>query len=462
MTRLMLLDGNGLIYRGYFALMRRPSRRRRASWSTRSSGSRTSSCGASRTSSRTTVAIAFDLAGADLPPRALRRVQGDPPADAGRAARPVPEGARGRRGARASRSTSARASRPTTSSARSPARPRRRGLETTIVTGDLDMLQLVSERTRLMVTRAAACRTPSSTTSPASTSGTACGPTRWSTTRPSRATPRTTSPASPAWARRPPRSWSRSSARSTPSTSGSTRSTPDELRAAARRGAGSRPREPRAQRIVRDVPVALDLDAARLGDYDREAVVRLFREYEFRTLIDRLPPLRARRRSEAAARCGRPATSAGDAAPAPRPRARRPRPRAPAARGRRGRPPALARLRRGGPGRRARRTTGARRAAPARATSRRPSRPLVGRSGAASSAATPTAAGGPRGVARDARRSSAWRSSSTTRGRARGTPLALAVAGEDGRGRRGRGRGGRDRAPGASSRRPARRSSATR
>jgi DNA polymerase-1 len=44
--------------------------------------------------------------------------------------------------------------------------------------------------------------------------------------------------------------------------------------------------------IHRDLPVALDLDAARFGEYDRDEVVRLFREYEFRTLIDRLPPLR--------------------------------------------------------------------------------------------------------------------------------------------------------------------------
>ncbi len=45
-------------------------------------------------------------------------------------------------------------------------------------------------------------------------------------------------------------------------------------------------------RIVRDLPVKLDLDAARLGDYDRDEVIRLFREYEFRSLLDRLPPLR--------------------------------------------------------------------------------------------------------------------------------------------------------------------------
>jgi DNA polymerase-1 len=44
-------------------------------------------------------------------------------------------------------------------------------------------------------------------------------------------------------------------------------------------------------RIVRDLPVQIDLEAARLGDYDRDTVVRLFREYEFRTLIERLPPM---------------------------------------------------------------------------------------------------------------------------------------------------------------------------
>jgi DNA polymerase-1 len=41
--------------------------------------------------------------------------------------------------------------------------------------------------------------------------------------------------------------------------------------------------------IDRHAPVELDLDAARLGDYDRAEVIRLFREYEFRTLVERLP-----------------------------------------------------------------------------------------------------------------------------------------------------------------------------
>ena len=42
--------------------------------------------------------------------------------------------------------------------------------------------------------------------------------------------------------------------------------------------------------IITDVPgVALDLEACRLKDYDRGVMVELFRELEFRTLVDRLP-----------------------------------------------------------------------------------------------------------------------------------------------------------------------------
>ncbi len=41
--------------------------------------------------------------------------------------------------------------------------------------------------------------------------------------------------------------------------------------------------------IDRDAPVQLDMEAAKLGQYDRSEVIRLFREYEFRTLVERLP-----------------------------------------------------------------------------------------------------------------------------------------------------------------------------
>ncbi len=43
-------------------------------------------------------------------------------------------------------------------------------------------------------------------------------------------------------------------------------------------------------RILTDLPVELDLDRARTGRYDRRAVAQRFRELEFRSLIDRLPP----------------------------------------------------------------------------------------------------------------------------------------------------------------------------
>jgi DNA polymerase I len=42
-------------------------------------------------------------------------------------------------------------------------------------------------------------------------------------------------------------------------------------------------------RIVTDLPVELDVDEARTGRYDRRAVAQRFRELEFRSLIDRLP-----------------------------------------------------------------------------------------------------------------------------------------------------------------------------
>ncbi|MDQ3447640.1 MAG: DNA polymerase I [Chloroflexota bacterium] len=41
--------------------------------------------------------------------------------------------------------------------------------------------------------------------------------------------------------------------------------------------------------IERDAPIKLDLSIAGLGDYDRAEVLRLFREYEFRSLVERLP-----------------------------------------------------------------------------------------------------------------------------------------------------------------------------
>ena len=46
----------------------------------------------------------------------------------------------------------------------------------------------------------------------------------------------------------------------------------------------------RVGRIVTDLPVTLELETARTGRYDRRAVAQRLRELEFRSLIDRLPP----------------------------------------------------------------------------------------------------------------------------------------------------------------------------
>ncbi|HEU4673127.1 MAG TPA: DNA polymerase I [Candidatus Limnocylindrales bacterium] len=75
--------------------------------------------------------------------------------------------------------------------------------------------------------------------------------------------------------------------------------TPEKLRDKLREHRDQVFRGRELSRIVRDLPVTLDLDAARLADYDRETVIRLFREYEFRTLIDRLPPLSGESREQA-------------------------------------------------------------------------------------------------------------------------------------------------------------------
>ncbi|HEX3301716.1 MAG TPA: DNA polymerase I [Thermomicrobiales bacterium] len=47
--------------------------------------------------------------------------------------------------------------------------------------------------------------------------------------------------------------------------------------------------------IVRDLPIEIDLDRSQVGNYDREAIIELFRELEFRTLANRLPEPRSDR-----------------------------------------------------------------------------------------------------------------------------------------------------------------------
>ena len=79
---------------------------------------------------------------------------------------------------------------------------RRAGVDTYIVSGDLDGLQLVNDHVRLLTTRMGVGRHRDLRRRRGSWSDTACAPTRCSTTRRSRATPPTTSPACRGWGRR--------------------------------------------------------------------------------------------------------------------------------------------------------------------------------------------------------------------------------------------------------------------
>ncbi|MGZ8502251.1 MAG: DNA polymerase I [Candidatus Limnocylindrales bacterium] len=166
----------------------------------------------------------------------------------------------------------------------------RDGLDTTIVTGDLDMLQLVTDRTRLMTTRSGVQNTI--IYDPARIDDRyGLKPSQMIDFKALKGDSTDNIPGVPGVG-------DKTAARLI-QTFGDLEGLferidevpQDKLRAALVE-ARQRVLDSRAlMTIVRDLPVELDLAAARLGEYDREGVIRLFREYEFRTLIERLPAL---------------------------------------------------------------------------------------------------------------------------------------------------------------------------
>jgi DNA polymerase-1 len=165
-----------------------------------------------------------------------------------------------------------------------------RGIETTVVTGDLDMLQIVSEHTRLMTTRQGVDSTVYY--DPARIwERFELRPDQMIDYKALKGDPTDNIPGIPGVGEK--------TAAKLVGQFGSLEGIygrldevkPDKLRdklvEAREQVFASR----ELSRIVRDLPITLDLEAARLSDYDRAEVVRLFREFEFRSLIDRLPPL---------------------------------------------------------------------------------------------------------------------------------------------------------------------------
>ena len=301
MTRLMLLDGNGLIYRGYYALIATPLTTSKGELVNAVFGFTNIVLRAMGDVKPDAVAIAFDLGAPTfrhdryLEYKATRQRMPDELRDQFPKVRevvaalgiPVYE----HEGFEADDVI-----------ATLTGQAERRGLETTIVTGDLDMLQLVTERTRLMV----------------SLRGGVSNTVVYDLAR-----------MDERWGLRPDQMLDYKALKgdatdNIPGVPGVGEKTaaklvatfgtldalyerldevvPERLRPLLLEARDRVLESRELQRLIRDVPVELDLDAARLGVYDRDAVVGLFREYEFRTLIDRLPPLLGETANEAATR----------------------------------------------------------------------------------------------------------------------------------------------------------------
>ena len=298
MERLLLLDGNGLIYRGYFALIDQPLTTSRGELVTAVFGFTNIVLRAIADAKPDHIAVAFDLGKPTFRHERFAEYKGTRtrmPDDMREQIPKVRDVVRAlgfpvyeREGFEADDVIATLAGQATAMD-----------LDVTILTGDLDMLQLVGEHTRLMVSlRGGVANTVSYDLAKIEE--------RWGL-RPDqmldykslKGDPTDNIPGIPGVGEK--------TASKLIATWGSLDAlyehldevTPEKLRPllADHRAMVLESRE--LMRLVRDVDVVLDPEHGRVGDYDREAVVRIFREYEFRSLIDRLPPLTGERPEDA-------------------------------------------------------------------------------------------------------------------------------------------------------------------
>ena len=175
----------------------------------------------------------------------------------------------------------------------------RRGLDTTIVTGDLDMLQLVTDHTRLMTTRSGVENTilydPDRIRERFD-----LVPGQMIDYKALKGDPTDNIPGVPGVGEKTAAKLIREFGTLEALYERIDEVKPDKLRDKLVEHRESVFMGKDLSTIVRDLPVAFDLEAARLGDYDRETVIRLFREYEFRSLIERLPAMTGETAGDAA------------------------------------------------------------------------------------------------------------------------------------------------------------------
>ncbi len=166
----------------------------------------------------------------------------------------------------------------------------RRGLDTTIVTGDLDMLQLVTDQTRLMTTRSGVENTilydPARVMERFE-----LVPAQMIDYKALKGDPSDNIPGVPGVGEKTAAKLIREFGTLEALYERIVDVKPDKLRDKLVEHRDQVFLGKHLSTIVRDLPVSMDLEAARLGDYDRETVIRLFREYEFRSLIERLPAM---------------------------------------------------------------------------------------------------------------------------------------------------------------------------
>jgi DNA polymerase-1 len=163
-------------------------------------------------------------------------------------------------------------------------------LETTIVTVDLDMLQLVTPRTRLMTTRSGVENTVMYDVARIDERF-GLRPDQMIDYKSLKGDPTDNIPGVPGVGEKTAAKLIREFGDLDSLYRRLEEVTPEKLREKLREHRDQVHQGRELSTIMRDLPVRLDLSAARLGDYDRDTVVRLFREYEFRTLIERLPPI---------------------------------------------------------------------------------------------------------------------------------------------------------------------------
>jgi 5'-3' exonuclease len=300
MDRLLLLDGNGLIYRGYFALIDQPLTTSKGELVTAVFGFTNIVLRAIQDAKPDLIAVAFDLPAPTFRHdryaeyKATRTRMPDDMRDQIPKVRevvrvlgiPVYQ----KEGFEADDVI-----------ATLVGQAESEGFETVILTGDLDMLQLVSENTRLMVSlRGGVANTVSYDLAKVNE--------RWGLVpgqmldyKALKGDPTDNIPGIPGVGEK--------TASKLIATWGTLDElyahidevTPEKLRAPLEEHRASVLESRELMRLVRDVDVQLDTAVGRVGTYDREGVVRLFREYEFRTLIDRLPPLVGERPEDAVA-----------------------------------------------------------------------------------------------------------------------------------------------------------------